>query len=126
MSHTPKASWPWVKTLLHSVYDQPDTDTASVHAQFDRLLDGVADTLRHQVPRASPVASGRDWPVRNAAVHRLRRDSLGTVTSSRSSLRRSAGSTSSAVARGHREVVFRSTQPRSSSGGRLMPGTDTP
>ena len=24
MSITPKASWPWVKTLLHSVYDQPD------------------------------------------------------------------------------------------------------
>jgi transposase-like protein len=23
MSATPKASWPWVKTLLHSVYDQP-------------------------------------------------------------------------------------------------------
>ena len=24
MAATPKASWPWVKTLLHSVYDQPD------------------------------------------------------------------------------------------------------
>jgi hypothetical protein len=24
MSITPKASWPWVRTLLHSVYDQPD------------------------------------------------------------------------------------------------------
>jgi transposase-like protein len=43
MSVTPKASWPWVKTLLHSVYDQPDT--ASVHAQFDRLIDTVADKL---------------------------------------------------------------------------------
>jgi len=31
MAATPKASWPWVKTLLHSVYDQPDA--ASVHAQ---------------------------------------------------------------------------------------------
>ena len=30
MAATPKASWPWVKTLLHSVYDQPDA--ASVHA----------------------------------------------------------------------------------------------
>jgi putative transposase len=30
MSATPKASWPCVKTLLHSVYDQPDA--ASVHA----------------------------------------------------------------------------------------------
>lgn len=35
MSSTPKASWPWVQALLHSVYDQPDT--ASVHAQFDRI-----------------------------------------------------------------------------------------
>jgi transposase-like protein len=43
MSVTPKASWPWVKTLLHSVYDQPDA--ASVHTQFDRLVDAVADKL---------------------------------------------------------------------------------
>ena len=43
MAATPKASWPWVKTLLHSVYDQPDA--ASVHAQFDRLIDTVADKL---------------------------------------------------------------------------------
>lgn len=37
MSVTPKALWPVVKSMLHSVYDQPDA--ASVHAQFDRLLD---------------------------------------------------------------------------------------
>ena len=43
MSATPKASWPWVKTLLHSVYDQPDA--ASVHAQYDRLVDAVAGKL---------------------------------------------------------------------------------
>ena len=43
MSATPKASWPWVKTLLHSVYDQPDA--ASVHAQYDRLIDAVAGKL---------------------------------------------------------------------------------
>jgi transposase-like protein len=43
MSVTPKASWPWVKTLLHSVYDQPDA--ASVHDQFDRVLDALADKL---------------------------------------------------------------------------------
>src|SRR5215217_6779766 len=43
MSATPKASWPWVKTLLHSVYDQPDT--ASVHAQYDRLVDAVTNKL---------------------------------------------------------------------------------
>jgi transposase-like protein len=43
MSATPKASWPWVKTLLHSVYDQPDAD--AVHAQFDRLVEAVAEKL---------------------------------------------------------------------------------
>jgi putative transposase len=43
MPVTPKASWPWVKTLLHSVYDQPDA--ASVHAQYDRLVDAVQDKL---------------------------------------------------------------------------------
>jgi transposase-like protein len=43
MSVCPKASWPWVKTLLHSVYDQPDA--ASVHAQFDRLIEAVTDKL---------------------------------------------------------------------------------
>ena len=43
MAATPKASWPWVKTLLHSVYDQPDA--ASVHAQFDRVLDALAEKL---------------------------------------------------------------------------------
>jgi putative transposase len=43
MAATPKASWPWVRALLHSVYDQPDA--ASVHAQFDRVLDAVAEKL---------------------------------------------------------------------------------
>jgi transposase-like protein len=43
MSVTPKAQWGWVKAMLHSVYDQPDA--ASVHAQFDRLLDAIADKL---------------------------------------------------------------------------------
>ena len=43
MSVTPKASWPWVKALLHSVYDQPDA--ASVHAQFDRVVDALAGKL---------------------------------------------------------------------------------
>jgi putative transposase len=43
MSVTPKASWPWVRTLLHSVYDQPGA--AAVHAQFDRFTDAVAANL---------------------------------------------------------------------------------
>ena len=43
MAATPKGSWPWVRALLHSVYDQPDA--ASVHAQFGRVLEAVADKL---------------------------------------------------------------------------------
>ena len=36
MTITPKTSWPWVRTLLHSIYDQPDAD--SVVAQYDLSL----------------------------------------------------------------------------------------
>ncbi len=43
MAVTPKSSWPWVKTLLHSVYDQPDAD--SVHAQYDRIIDALTEKL---------------------------------------------------------------------------------
>ncbi|QWC86582.1 IS256 family transposase [Nocardioidaceae bacterium] len=43
MAVTPKAMWPAVKAMLHSVYDQPDAD--SVHAQFDRLIDYVDQRL---------------------------------------------------------------------------------
>jgi len=43
MAACPKAAWPGVKAMLHSVYDQPDTD--AVHAQFDKLLDTVAGSL---------------------------------------------------------------------------------
>ncbi|OHU46149.1 IS256 family transposase [Mycobacteroides chelonae] len=43
MAVTPKASWPWVRTLLHSVYDQPDAD--SVAAQYDRIVDALVDKL---------------------------------------------------------------------------------
>ena len=44
MSVTPKSSWPWVKTMLHSIYDQPDAE--SVHAQFDRVI----NALEHKLP----------------------------------------------------------------------------
>lgn len=43
MDVCPKASWGWVKALLHSVYDQPDAP--AVHAQFDRLMDYVTEKL---------------------------------------------------------------------------------
>ena len=43
MSTCPKSSWPALKAMLHSVYDQ--IDATSVHAQFDKLLDHVATPL---------------------------------------------------------------------------------
>ena len=43
MSTCPKASWPAVKAMLHSVYDQPTAK--DVAAQFDKLLDAVTDKL---------------------------------------------------------------------------------
>ena len=43
MSATPKRSWGWVKALLHCVYDQPDAE--AVHAQFDRVVDALAEKL---------------------------------------------------------------------------------
>jgi len=43
MSVCPKSSWPAVKAMLHSVYDQPDT--GQVQAQYDKLLDAVATKL---------------------------------------------------------------------------------
>src|SRR6187455_3007159 len=43
MAITPRSSWPWVRTLLHSVFDQPDSE--SVGAQYDRIIDALADKL---------------------------------------------------------------------------------
>ncbi len=43
MAVTPKASWGWVKAMLHSIYDQPDA--AAVHAQFDRVVEALAEKL---------------------------------------------------------------------------------
>lgn len=43
MSVCPKTSWPWVRTPLHSVFDQ--ADPASVAAQYDRMLDALSEKL---------------------------------------------------------------------------------
>ncbi len=43
MAVPPKSSWPWVKTQLQSVYDQPDA--TSVHAQFDRVIEALTEKL---------------------------------------------------------------------------------
>lgn len=57
MSATPKSLWPAVKAMWPSVYDQPDA--ASVHAQFDRLLDYVADKIPAVVEHLD--AARADW-----------------------------------------------------------------
>ncbi|ETZ97906.1 transposase, Mutator family protein [Mycobacterium kansasii 824] len=41
--HYPQELLAWVKTLLHSVFDQPDA--TSVAAQYDRIIDALADKL---------------------------------------------------------------------------------
>ena len=43
MAVCPKAAWPGVKALLHSVYDQPDAE--AVNAQYDKMLDQLAGSL---------------------------------------------------------------------------------
>ncbi len=40
---TPKSSWSWVRTLLHSVFDQLGAE--SVAAQYDRVLNALIDKL---------------------------------------------------------------------------------
>jgi putative transposase len=59
MAGTPKASWPWVRALLHSVYDQPDA--ASVHAQFDRVLNALTDKLPRVAEHLEAARADR-WP----------------------------------------------------------------
>lgn len=46
MSVTPRSSWPWVRTLFSSVFDQPDAE--AVHARLDRVL----DALEHDLSRS--------------------------------------------------------------------------
>ncbi len=53
----------WVKALLHSVYDQPDAE--AVHAQFERIVEALADKLPDVADHL-----GRS-PRRRARVHRL-------------------------------------------------------
>lgn len=53
MAITPKSPGPWVRTLLHSVFDQADTE--SVAAQYDRMLDALTGKLPKS-PRTSTAS----------------------------------------------------------------------
>jgi hypothetical protein len=44
MATTPKSSWPWVKTLLQTVFDQPDAD--AVHTPNDPMRAGADYVVR--------------------------------------------------------------------------------
>jgi len=58
MSATPKSSWGWVKAMLHSIYDQPDA--AAVHAQFDRVVEALANkrpTVAEHLRKPAPTSS---------------------------------------------------------------------
>jgi len=43
MAVTPKSSWPWVKAMLHSIYDQIDSKAVAV--QFDRVIETLGEKL---------------------------------------------------------------------------------
>jgi hypothetical protein len=64
-SVTPKSSLGCVKALLYSIYDQPNA--GSVHAQFDRVVDALAEQSgglgsEHRSSESSAVRShGRIW-----------------------------------------------------------------
>ena len=62
MAATPKASWPWVRALLHSVYDQPDAAPCTP---------GSTGSSTHS-PTSSPGGCApRGRPSRCAGVHRV-------------------------------------------------------
>ena len=63
MAQTPKASWPGVRALLHSVYDQPDAK--AVDAQYDRVL----QTLGEKLPKVA--AHLEEAPIGSHRVHRV-------------------------------------------------------
>ena len=93
MAACPKSAWPWVKALLHSVFDQPDA--AAVHAQFDRIL----DALTEQAARGRRPPRRR--PRRRPGLHRLPQGASGarsgpTTPTSGSTARSAAAPTSSA------------------------------
>ena len=87
MAATPKASWPWVRALLHSVYDQPDA--ASVHAQFDRVLDALTDKLPHVAEHLE--AARADLLAFTAFPKEVWRQRFGATTPTSGSTARSAG-----------------------------------
>jgi putative transposase len=82
MAATPKASWPWMRALLHSVYDQPDTAACTLSStgswtRWPRSCPRSPSTSTPPVPtcwrspgsrRRSGVRSGRTIPANGSTV----------------------------------------------------------
>jgi putative transposase len=66
MSVTPRSSWPWVRTLLHSVFDQPDAE--SVVAQYDRVLNALSDKLPKGAEHHIGGLQARPWSPHRATI----------------------------------------------------------
>ena len=93
MSATPKTSWRWVKALLHSIYDQPDAE--AVHAQFDRVLDALAE----QAPDGRRAPGGKPAPTCWPSPRSPRRSGArsGPTTPTNGSTARSAAAPTSSA-----------------------------
>ena len=138
MSVTPKAMWPAVKAMLHSVYDQPDA--AAVNAQFDRLLDYVdgklpdahehLDTARADIlaftgfPRASGSRSGPTTPTRDSTARSAAAPTASA--SSRTGTRSSASSARSSPSRLTSGPRVAATSASISSPSPVSPSSPTP
>lgn len=85
MSVTPKSSWPWERTMLHSIYDQ--VDAKAVAAQFDRVIDTLAEKLP---PVADHLDQARADPLALTRSPRKSGDRSGPIIRRNDSTRRSA------------------------------------
>jgi putative transposase len=89
---TPKSSWGWVKALLHSIYAQPDAE--SVHAQFDRVVDALAENSPpSQTTSTTPEPTSSPSP----ASPRKSGDKSGPTTPTNASPARSAAAPTSSA-----------------------------
>jgi transposase-like protein len=111
MSVTPKSSWPWVKALLHSIYDQADAD--AVHAQFDRVVDALTEKFPKSTSRPPEPTS---WPSRRFPRRSGARSGPTTPTSA-STARSAAAPTSSGS--------FQTAAPSSDSSAPSSPSSTT-
>ncbi len=63
MAATPKPSWPWVRTLLHSIYDQPGPPRAAhlVSSPAGHPLAVSGNTGHHAPHTWCPVQPATRW-----------------------------------------------------------------